>query len=179
MTSTSTPSYQYTNGTPHDQTNGNAYYTEPTYLEQTPHQQTTSGDAANSSHQRYETYYLPPYSHEGFSQETITYANELTFDEEQSNAPVAGPYYQRQATTSNYSTNYGSMQGLAGSAIDQGIAEEPTGVSGPYSPTTRRWSAEYSSDERLRLGLPRFETEEQQRQAYERAAGQYDSTPRQ
>lgn len=47
----------------------------------------------------------------------------------------------------------------------------------PHSPTTQRWSSEFSSAERLRLGRPRYETEqelEEQRQAYEDASHQAD-----
>jgi hypothetical protein len=100
-------------------------------------------------------------------QQLIRYDNNLTFDADQIATPVNSGYtsqathynsghYPQQTSTQDYYNTYENIQNNA-----------------QNSNTTQRWSTEISPDERLRLGLPRYESEEQ-RLAYENAGTRYD-----
>jgi len=108
--------------------------------------------------------------------EPTMYDNELNIDEEQ---PLAAPA-QTQQYASYPSRDHHLQQMQTDSyphALDQGSYRPQTPVQNghqnvPPSPTTIRWSAERSPEERLRLGLPRYATEaevEAERRAYEQA----------
>ncbi|KAH7355262.1 hypothetical protein BKA65DRAFT_236789 [Rhexocercosporidium sp. MPI-PUGE-AT-0058] len=115
--------------------------------------------SARSSSQEYtssEPHYYPVYD-----PVTPRYENELTFDDDQNTAAAAAaetpPYggrYTRQAPEQNQ-----SYQDYQNSQSNQ--------TNGSHSPTTERWTAEQSSEERIRLGLSRYPTEEERRLAYE------------
>jgi hypothetical protein len=89
-----------------------------------------------------------------------SYASEVTLDEDQNvehppqnpnQRPISGP---QQSLASNETTQEMRVQ---------------------HSLPTQTWSATYSLSERLRLGLPRYASEEERRRADDRAAAQYRS----
>ncbi|KAL5328300.1 hypothetical protein ACEPPN_001799 [Leptodophora sp. 'Broadleaf-Isolate-01'] len=91
-------------------------------------------------------HYLPVYD-----RETPRYENELTFDDEITapETPSNGGYTQQiPAQNQDYQNN------------------QPNGA---HPPTTERWSSEHTPEERLRLGLSRYPSEEKQRLACEDA----------
>ncbi|CZT51603.1 uncharacterized protein RSE6_12766 [Rhynchosporium secalis] len=103
--------------------------------------------------------YLPVYN-----PGTPRYANELDFDEARHNAaattqrpqtPTYGGYYQQALAQNNA---YQHQNGLANQPMQ------------PESPTTERWNTTICTEERLRLGIPRYASEEERCRAYENAA---------
>jgi hypothetical protein len=103
------------------------------------------------------------------------YANEITVEDDQGHisSPTSAPpdsYHQNQPSRwdSTYNNGYAEnttpyynthSAALVRSHNGYGNASAQRTVN--YSPTTERWSAEYSSDERIRLGLPRYIPQQQ------------------
>jgi hypothetical protein len=88
------------------------------------------------------------------------------FDDDQNGTPANSGYTSQ---TTHYNSRYYPQQTSGQGHYnthgnDHGHAQ--------YSETTRRWSTEISPEDRLRLGLPRYESEEQ-RLAYENAGIEY------
>jgi hypothetical protein len=139
--------YQYVNG---NHTNGGQpKATSPDETTQMPERHAES-HAMNQIHNNYAP--------------DITYGNELVLEDGQSGTGTANhglesrPYQHG----GGYATSQASEQGYHVQHNGQMVNQE-------YPPATRRWSAEYSPEERLRLGLPRWESE-QHRLAYERGS---------
>jgi hypothetical protein len=146
--------YSYTNGDYSKSTS--SYDIFPRSEQQSEFQWNGNG------YQQYQQYYLPPTS---YPQETPKYDPELVIDsieEERDssrfpNQPQQGRARHRpeDAATSDRSPHRASSQQNS----------QTTNVA--HTPTARRWSREYSPGERMRVGLPRWETE-QHRMDYER-----------
>ncbi|PBP21864.1 hypothetical protein BUE80_DR007310 [Diplocarpon rosae] len=95
-----------------------------------------------------------------YNPETPRYENEIAFEEEHETA-VETQYSQRNGYTHQApASNHGCQTGQ---------------TNRDHSPTTQRWSSEHSPEERLRLGLPRFETAEERRNAYQSAGFDYEA----
>jgi hypothetical protein len=124
-----------------------------------------------SSTNQYYTMYRTDFSADPrYLQGTTPYQTELVIDNEQ--ASVAASGYQLRPETQNNghfiqqpSHQYAVQQHPLGSSSAHQASPLGNGV---HPLTTQRWSAEFSPEERLRLGFPRYESEEQ-RCAYERA----------
>jgi len=118
------------------------------------------GDSTENTHYSYQTldsqesYYLSSVSQ---FQDT-TYPPELMIEEEQPRNTTNGE--------GNYSAYSLHNQDL--SAMNQVYYAEPNSQdsAGPFS-TTSSWSMQQRTEERLRLGLTRWENQEQERAAYE------------
>ncbi|KAK0119555.1 hypothetical protein ONS95_010995 [Cadophora gregata] len=90
-----------------------------------------------------------------FERETLRYDAELIVDDDdQSTTPV------------NETRSYG---GYTQHAPVQNPDHQINQTNGAQSPTTERWTTEQSPEERLRLGLSRYPSEEEQCLAYEEA----------
>jgi hypothetical protein len=130
-------------------------------------------------------YYGSPYydSSTPFQQhDGARYDAEIRLDEEQPQTAAS----QNQQNASCPSDDHYSQQTNSQYYYPQTPAQEPyrpqtpthnSQQNVPTSPTTVRWTGEYSAEERLRLGLPRYLTEEEveeQRRAYEHTTQQAD-----
>lgn len=134
---------------------------------QNPPPRTPASGQRVAHHQGYagQAYYFPP--DQTYAQQPARYDYSLAFDDDQ-NVPLINSGYTGQATSYNsgYYPQQTSAQGRYNTyGNNQSNAQ--------HSETTRRWSTEISPEERLRLGLPRFESEEK-RLAYENAGVQDD-----
>ncbi|KAG4434905.1 hypothetical protein IFR05_009603 [Cadophora sp. M221] len=113
-----------------------------------------TGDQTSSQGHSTGHHYLPVYD-----RETPRYENELTLDDDQNTettvpeTPSDGRYTQQAPAHNQYHHNNNQP-------------DQPNGV---HPPTTERWSSEHTPEERLRLGLSRYPTEEERRLAYEDA----------
>ena len=172
-----TGSYQHANGNgQNNQTNGNnqssltnGYASSlPAPYHEESRQQAYEEEAA--SNQAYGTHSLPTFTQHGYTVESTRYTEELSLEEEPAQDPTTSAFAPLHYPVEN--CNDAPVYGTNDSNV-HGDPSQPTAeTGGSISPTTRRWSAEPSSEERLRLGLPRYETEAQRRQAYERATRQ-------
>lgn len=92
----------------------------------------------------------------------VSYAPQITVDEDQSQLPYSTPQYANQ--TPQYTTvQYGTVRYAI---APPPIYPQPTATP---PPTTQSWRAEVSTAERLRLGLRRYRSEEEERRAIEQA----------
>jgi len=157
--------------------------TNPTYINGTGEGHEES-HATGSAHQYYQNnqYSVPrppqiqPSSHnypdQGmyYHQTAPVYARELNLDDETATSTTESGYpTQQPQQTDQYAQQHPSTHGN-----QQGYQDQYAGDS-TRPPTVHRWSQEISPEERLRLGLPRYESEEQ-RLAYERSASSYEPT---
>jgi hypothetical protein len=103
-----------------------------------------------------------------YHQTAPVYARELNLDDETATSTTESGYpTQKPQQTDQYAQQCPSTHGN-----QQGYQDQYAGDS-THPPTVHRWSQEISPEERLRLGLPRYESEEQ-RLAYERSASSYE-----
>jgi hypothetical protein len=121
-----------------------------------------------------QAYYFP--ADQTYAQQPVRYDNNLAFDDDQ-NGTSENSGYTGQTTQSGYTSQTTHYNSDYYPQKTSGQGHYNTYVNGhghaQHSETTRRWSTEISPEERLRLGLPRYESEEQ-RLAYENAGVQYD-----
>ncbi|PVH80385.1 hypothetical protein DL98DRAFT_588491 [Cadophora sp. DSE1049] len=104
-----------------------------------------TGAQPNSGHQCFPVY----------EREISHYDNELTVDDDHQNTePVAE------------TPSYGGDTQQSPAQYQDHQNNQPNGA---HSPTTERWRTEQSPEERFRLGLSRYPSEEEQRLAYEQA----------
>jgi hypothetical protein len=124
-------------------------------------------------------YYSSPLFH---TPETTMYDDELRLDEEQTQTTATpdqqyssfpgGDYYSQQTHT-----QYTYPQTPAQGSYRPQTPVHNSNQNVPTSPSTVRWTVESSPEERIRLGLPRYATEEEieeQRRIYEQATQQAD-----
>jgi hypothetical protein len=136
---------------------------------QNPPPRTPASGQYAPHHQGYagQAYYFPADRTYTQQPQPTRYDNNLAFDDDQNGTPANSghtgrathynsDYYPQQTSAQGHYSTYGNGHSNA-----------------QHSETTRRWSTEISPEERLRLGLPRYESEEQ-RLAYENAGVQYD-----
>jgi len=120
----------------------------------------TAYEQPTSSYNADQDYYLPT-GQVFYPAETTTYPNELTFEMDSNGATLSVSEFQSQNSYQNTNHAYQQM-----TAQHHSI---PTSHNRHHSATIEIWSAEQYSDERLRLGLPRYE-DGQQPQEYRQSA---------
>jgi hypothetical protein len=128
----------------------------------------TSYEQPTSSYNADQDYYLP-LGQIFYPVETPTYPNELTVEMDPNGAALSVSEHQNQHSYQN--TNHAYQQT---SAQHQTVS---TSHDRQHSATVEIWSAEQYSDERLRLGLPRYEVG-QQPQEYQQPTFKYESADR-
>ena len=96
------------------------------------------------------------------------YANHLIIDDDYTNTTSATPLYQQHANP--YSSSAYSQQLTR---QNQYADHQRNHNDRTYPPTMQLWSREPSTEERMRLGLPRYESVEQERRAFENATRSY------
>jgi hypothetical protein len=125
-----------------------------------------AGWHSTSAHRDYSEheYYLPP----GPSYSPPMYERELIIDEENTGTSVPPMTGRNQCSgqTRLHPTQQNSEQ------VSHARQNGQTRYHSP-PPTTQRWSAEYSPEERMRVGLPRWESHDREVQ-YQQAAVVYE-----
>lgn len=173
-----TKDYQYQNGYPVDYShgysykNGNQSQSASTYDVLSPSEPQES-QLDDQGRQQYRQYYLPTTSYP--PQDTPKYDPELDIDsveDQQAGAWAGASRYPDQASEAPYS-GYGdaTSQAQQPSAVVRHTPQNPQTANVARTPTAQRWSREYSPEERMRVGLRRWETD-QDRIDYERQQSQ-------
>jgi hypothetical protein len=98
--------------------------------------------------------------------EPTTYETEITLEEEQAENGSAASKDREDVSITQHDTS-------AADILPQQTNDQT--ANGIHSPTFQMWSAQYYTEERMRLGLPRWESQ-QQRLAYECAAVDFETT---
>lgn len=156
------PTSQNTNGTSNNMarlTNGSTLHTTSPHCDQVAPGRNTNPSTSHGT-------YFPQYAYDTYSHSATTYANELTLEDDQTQASTSATtttysYQQSQETqtASQYAWNPSNNVPQTTDEAYHGEVE----VQNPwtYPPTTRRWSTEYSPDECIRLGIPHYTTQAQ------------------
>lgn len=145
-----TNGYQHTNGF-------GGQNSEPTMNESATHYETIH-QTTNRSNQHSASWTPEYFASNGLDIQPGTYAPEIIIEDEQNGDPlqvtplIAPP---QQAVAENHAN------------------QDPNTTA--HSLLTQTWSQTYSPSERLRLGLPRYASDEERRRAAERAAAHYHS----
>lgn len=143
-------------------TNGDYSQSASSYNTFTRSEEQSELQCNGHGYQQYRQYYLPPTS---YPQETPKYDPELVIDsiEEERDSPHF-PNQPQQGRARRRPDDAATASRSPQRAQSQQNSQA-TNVA--HTQTARRWSREYSPEERMRVGLPRWETE-QHRIDYER-----------
>lgn len=128
----------------YNQRRSNAPNSESSYT----HQSDTSVEHYTSAQANSGPHYFPTYE-----QKTAPYDHELAVDDDPVTEDSTYSGYTQQAPAQNQTCQ----------------SHQDNRPNGAQSPTTERWRNEQSPEERVRLGLSRYPTAEEQRLAYEEA----------
>jgi len=137
-------------------TNGDYSQSASSYDTVSPSNQPQVAHWDGQGYQHYRQYYLPPTS---YPQETPKYDPEIVIDSIE-DEPVSSQY-------SNL-PEHGSARARSQQHAAASTHQNPHQTNVARTPTARRWSREYSPEERMRVGLSRWETEQDRMDYYER-----------